>query len=157
MLVLLPTIAMGKSINGIELGLSTLKLIFFLILCFITGIYLVPTFLNKVQKFLNDEMLLLITISMCFGMVWLATSSGFSSALGAFIMGSILSETELIERIEKNLTPLKDFFGSIFFISVGMMVDPTMIITYITPILVITFIVFIGKIIFSCFGFVLQS
>lgn len=154
MLVLLPTIAMGKSINGIELGLSTLKLIFFLILCFITGIYLVPTFLNKVQKFLNDEMLLLITISMCFGMVWLATSSGFSSALGAFVMGSILSETELIERIEKNLTPLKDFFGAIFFISVGMMVDPTMIITYITPILVITFIVFIGKIIFSCFGFV---
>ena len=154
MLVLLPTIAMGKSINGIELGLSALKLIFFLILCFITGIYLVPTFLSKVQKFLNDEMLLLITISMCFGMVWLATSSGFSSALGAFIMGSILSETELIERIEKNLTPLKDFFGAVFFVSVGMMVDPNMIITYITPILVITFIVFVGKIIFSCLGFV---
>ncbi len=154
MLVLLPTIAMGKSINGLELGLSALKLIFFLILCFITGIYLVPTFLAKVQKFLNDEMLLLITISMCFGMVWLATSSGFSSALGAFIMGSILSETELIERIEKNLTPLKDLFGAVFFISVGMMVDPSMFITYAKLIIIITLIVIIGIITFSSFGFV---
>ena len=154
MLVLLPTIAMGKSINGLELGLSALKLIFFLILCFITGIYLVPTFLAKVQKFLNDEMLLLITIGMCFGMVWLATSSGFSSALGAFIMGSILSETELIERIEKNLTPLKDLFGAVFFISVGMMVDPSMFITYAKLIIIITLIVIIGIITFSSFGFV---
>ena len=154
MLVLLPTIAMGKSINGMELVFSTLKLIFFLILCFITGIYIVPTFLAKVKKFLNDEMLLLITISMCFGMVWLATSSGFSSALGAFIMGSILSETELIERIEKNLSPLKDLFGAVFFISVGMMVDPFMFVTYAKLIIIITLIVIIGIITFSCFGFV---
>ena len=154
MLVLLPTIAFGKTINGIELGISTLKLIFFLVLCFITGIYLVPTFLNKIHSLLSDEMLLLITISLCFGMVYLATSSGFSSALGAFIMGSILSETELINRIEKNLQPLKDFFGAVFFVSVGMMVDPIMFITYLKPILIITFIVIVGKIIFSSFGFV---
>lgn len=114
LLVLLPTIALGKTIDGIELGLSTLKLVFFLILCFITGIYLVPTFLAKIQKFLTDEMLLLITVSLCFGMVLLATSSGFSSALGAFIMGSILAETELIGRIEKNLQPLKDFLAQYF-------------------------------------------
>lgn len=154
MLVLIPTIAMGKTINGIELALSAFKLVFFLILCFITGIYLVPTFLNKVKNFLNDELLLLITISLCFGMVWLATSSGFSSALGAFIMGSILAETEMIERIEKTLSPLKDFFGAVFFVSVGMMVDPSMFITYAFPIFVITLIVIIGKITFSCFGFV---
>ena len=154
LLVLLPTIALGKTIDGIELGLSTLKLVFFLILCFITGIYLVPTFLAKIQKFLTDEMLLLITVSLCFGMVLLATSSGFSSALGAFIMGSILAETELIGRIEKNLQPLKDFFGAVFFVSVGMMVDPGMFITYAEPIIVITLIVIIGKIFFSCFGFV---
>ena len=154
MLVLLPTIAFGKTINGIELGISTLKLIFFLVLCFITGIYLVPTFLNKIHSLLSDEMLLLVTISLCFGMVYLATSSGFSSALGAFIMGSILSETELINRIEKNLQPLKDFFGAVFFVSVGMMVDPIMFITYLKPILIITFIVIVGKIIFSSFGFV---
>lgn len=154
LLVLLPTIAMGNSINGSELFLSTLKLIFFLILCFIIGIYLVPTFLNKIQPLLSDEMLLLITIGMCFGMVLLATASGFSSALGAFIMGSILAETEVIGRIEKNLQPLKDFFGAVFFVSVGMMVNPEMFITYAKPILVITLIVIIGKVIFSCFGFI---
>ena len=151
LLVLLPTIALGKTIDGIELGLSTLKLVFFLILCFITGIYLVPTFLAKIQKFLTDEMLLLITVSLCFGMVLLATSSGFSSALGAFIMGSILAETELIGRIEKNLQPLKDFFGAVFFVSVGMMVDPGMFITYAEPIIAITLIVIIGKIFFFLF------
>lgn len=154
MLVLLPTIALGNSINGMALALSTLKLIFFLILCFIIGIYLVPTFLEKIQKYLTDEMLLIITISLCFGMVLLATSSGFSSALGAFIMGSILSETEFIGRIEKNVQPLKDFFGAVFFVSVGMMVDPQMFITYAEPIIVITMIVVIGRIVFSCFGFV---
>lgn len=153
LLVLLPTIAMGNSINGTELFLSTFKLIFFLILCFIIGIYLVPTFLNKIQTLLSDEMLLLITISMCFGMVLLATSSGFSSALGAFIMGSILAETDIIGRIEKNLQPLKDFFGAVFFVSVGMMVNPEMFITYAEPIIVITLIVIVGKVIFSCFGF----
>ncbi len=154
LLVLLPTIALGTTINGTALATSTLKLVFFLILCFVTGIYLVPTFLNKIQKFLTDEMLLLITISLCFGMVLLATSSGFSTALGAFIMGSILSETELIGRIEKNLQPLKDFFGAVFFVSVGMMVNPVMFITYAKPIIAITLIVIIGKVFFSCFGFV---
>jgi len=154
MLVLLPTVAMGSHIDGAALGLSVLKLVFFLILCFVTGIYLVPTFLDKVQKLLTDEMLLLITISLCFGMVLLATSSGFSSALGAFLMGSILSETELLERIEKNLRPLKDFFGAVFFVSVGMMVDPMMIITYAKPIIVITLIVICGITTFSMLGFV---
>ena len=153
LLVLLPTIAVGANINGVELLLSAFKLIFFLILCFITGIYLVPTFLNKVQTLLSDEMLLLITIGMCFGMVLLATSSGFSSALGAFLMGSILAETAIIERIEKNIKPLKDFFGAVFFVSVGMMVDPTMLITYAKPIIIITLIVLTGQVIFSCFGF----
>lgn len=153
LLVLLPTIAMGTSINGNELLLSTFKLIFFLILCFITGIYLIPTFLKKIQPLLSDEMLLIITIGMCFGMVLLATSSGFSSALGAFIMGSILADTDIIHRIEKNLQPLKDFFGAVFFVSVGMMVNPEMFITYAAPILIITIIVIIGKITFSCLGF----
>lgn len=153
LLVLLPTIAMGNNINGAELFLSAFKLVFFLILCFMIGIYIVPTFLSKVHSLLSDEMLLLITIGMCFGMVLLATASGFSSALGAFIMGSILAETEIIGRIEKNLQPLKDFFGAVFFVSVGMMVNPEMFITYAKPIFVITLIVIIGKVIFSCFGF----
>lgn len=154
MLVLLPTIALGHHIDSVALGASILKLVFFLVLCFVTGIYIVPTFLDKIQKLLTDEMLLLITISLCFGMVLLATSSGFSSALGAFLMGSILSETEIIERIEKNLRPLKDFFGAVFFVSVGMMVNPSMLITYAEPILIITLIVIVGITTFSCLGFV---
>lgn len=157
LLVLLPTIALGNSIDGTELAVSTLKLIFFLILCFVIGIYLVPTFLDKITRFLNDEMLLLITISLCFGMVLLATYSGFSSALGAFLMGSILAETQLIHRIEKNMQPLKDFFGAVFFVSVGMMVNPAMFIEYAVPILAITFIVIVGKVIFSCLGFVIAG
>ncbi len=157
LLVLLPTIALGNTINSQELAISTAKLIFFLVLCFVIGIYLVPTLLKKIATFLNDEMILLITISLCFGMVLLATSSGFSSALGAFIMGSILADTELIEKIEKNFKPLKDFFGAVFFVSVGMMVDPSMFITYAWPILVITIIVITGKILFSCFGFLLSG
>lgn len=157
LLVLLPTIALGSNINSQELLISTLKLIFFLVLCFISGIYLVPTLLKKITPFLNDELLLLITISLCFGMVLLATYSGYSSALGAFIMGSILAETEIIPRIENILKPLKDFFGAVFFVSVGMLVDPTMFITYAWPIFVITLIVIIGKVSFSCFGFLFSG
>lgn len=157
MLVLLPTVALGNSIDSAELAVSTIKLIFFLVLCFVIGIYLVPTFLKKVEVFLNDEMLLLITISLCFGMVLLATSSGFSSALGAFIMGSILAESSLIHRIEKNMQPLKDFFGAVFFVSVGMMVNPMMFVEYAWPIFMITFIVIIGKVVFSCLGFVVSG
>ncbi len=157
LLVLLPTIALGSTINSQELIISTLKLIFFLVLCFIFGIYLVPTVLKKITPILNDELLLLITIGMCFGMVLLATYSGYSSALGAFIMGSILAETEIIPRIENILKPLKDFFGAVFFVSVGMLVDPTMFITYAKPILVITLIVIVGKVSFSCFGFLFSG
>lgn len=157
LLVLLPTIALGNTIDSKELLLSTLKLVFFLVLCFVIGIYLVPSFLKKIDTFLNDEMLLLVSISLCFGMVLLATSSGFSSALGAFIMGSILAETSVIERIEKNMKPLKDFFGVVFFVSVGMMVDPSMFIKYAWPILIITIIVIAGKVTFSCLGFLFSG
>ncbi|MBR1647995.1 MAG: cation:proton antiporter [Alphaproteobacteria bacterium] len=157
MLVLLPTIALGNTIDSKELVLSTAKLAFFLVLCFIIGIYFVPSFLKKINSFLNDEMLLIISISLCFGMVLLATSSGFSSALGAFLMGSILAETEVIERIEKNIKPLKDFFGAVFFVSVGMMVDPSMFIQYATPILIITLIVILGQVTFSCLGFLFSG
>lgn len=157
MLVLLPTIALGNTIDSKELLISTLKLIFFLVLCFVIGIYLVPSFLKKIEPVLNDEMLLLISISLCFGMVLLATSSGFSSALGAFIMGSILAETGVIKRIEGNIKPLKSFFGVVFFVSVGMTVDPSMFVKYAWPILIITCIVIIGIVTFSCLGFLFSG
>lgn len=157
LLVLLPTIALGSTIDGEALLFSTGKLILFLVLCFVTGIYLVPTLLKKIDSFLNDEQLLLVIIALCFGMVALANYSGFSSALGAFIMGSILAETPLIERIEKTIKPLKDFLGAVFFVSVGMMVNPAMFVEYAWPICVITFIVMVGKVAFSCFGFVVSG
>ncbi len=157
LLVLLPTVALGRGINSEELGLSTLKLLLFLILCFVIGIYIIPTVLRKIVSFLNDEMLLLVTIALSLSMVYLAVYSGFSSALGAFIMGSILSETGVIKRIEMVIKPLKDFFGAVFFVTVGMMVNPEMFIVYAYPILVITLVVLIGKVIFSVFGFVVSG
>ena len=157
LLVLLPTISIGKSVDGIELLLNSSKLIFFLVLWFITGVYLVPTFLKKVIHLLNDELLLLVSMALCLGMVWLATSFGFSSALGAFIMGSILAETDEAERIECTIKPVKDLFGAVFFTSVGMLVDPYMFIEYIVPIIVITLVVMLGKIILSTFGFLLSG
>ena len=157
MLVLLPTIALSSTINGKELAQSIAKLAFFLVLCFVIGIYLVPSFLKKIASFLNAEMLLLISICLCFGMVLMATASGFSAALGAFLMGSILAETPIIDRIEKNIKPLKDFFGVVFFVSVGMMVDPSMFVKYAGPILVITLIVVVGMVFFSCLGFLFSG
>lgn len=157
LLVLLPTIALGSQINGEALGLSTLKLLFFLIMCFVVGIYIIPTVLKKLSGFLNDEMLLLISIALALSMVFLAVYSGFSSALGAFIMGSILSETGVIKRIETVIKPLKDFFGAVFFVTVGMMVNPEMFVTYAYPIFIITIVVLAGKTIFSVFGFVISG
>lgn len=157
LLVLLPTIAIGKGIDGQELGLSTLKLLTFLVLCFVFGIYIVPTALRKLKDFLNDEMLLLVAIALSLSMVYLAVYFGFSSALGAFIMGSILSETGVIHRIENVIKPIKDFFGAVFFVTVGMMVDPQMIVTYAYPIFIITLVVLVGKVFFSVFGFVVSG
>ena len=157
LLVLLPTVAIGKGINGGELGLSVLKLFTFLILCFACGIYLIPTALRKVKDFLTDEMLLLVAVALSLSMVYLAVYFGFSAALGAFVMGSILSETAVIHRLEKVIKPLKDFFGAVFFVTVGMMVNPTMFITYAYPIFIITMIVLIGMVVFSIFGCIISG
>lgn len=157
LLVLLPTIALGNNIDGEALGLSTLKLLLFLVLCFIIGIYVVPTMLKRLKNFLNDEMLLLVTLALCLSMVCLAVYSGFSSALGAFIMGSILSETGVIRQIENVIKPLKDFLGAVFFVTVGMMVDPVVFISHAYPIFIITLVVLIGKTVFSVFGFVISG
>ncbi len=157
MLVLLPTLAVGNNIDGSEIGLSILKLAAFLILCFVTGIYLIPTALRKLQDFVNDEMLLLVAVALCLSMVYLAVYFGFSSALGAFIMGSILSETGVIQRVEHIIKPLKDFFGAVFFVTVGMMVNPQMFVTYAYPIAVITCVVLTGMVMFSIFGLVISG
>ena len=157
LLVLLPALSISKNVNGADMLISTGKLIFFLILWFIIGVYLVPTYLKKITHLLNDELLLLTAVALCLGMVLLATSVGFSSALGAFIMGSILSETDEVERIEKIIKPIKDLFGAVFFVSVGMLVDPHMFIEYIIPISIITLVVILGMVILSTTGFLLSG
>ena len=157
LLVLLPTIAIGQGIDGEAIGLGTLKLFVFLILCFVIGIYIIPTVLKKLSDFLSDEMLLLVSIALSLSMVCLAVYSGFSSALGAFIMGSILSETGVIHRIENVIKPLKDLFGAVFFVTVGMMVNPQMFITHAYPIFIITLVVLIGKALLSVFGFAVSG
>ena len=157
LLVLLPAISIGKNVSGVEMLISTGKLAFFLILWFIIGVYLVPTYLKKVANLLNDELLLLTALALCLGMVLLANSVGFSSALGAFIMGSILSESDESERIEEIIKPIKDLFGAIFFVSVGMLVDPYIFVEHIVPVAIITFVVMFGMVILSTAGFLLSG
>ncbi len=145
LLVLLSTVAVTNQFNGEELFYSALKLIFFVILCFLSGIFIVPTLLKLIRKILSDEMLLLVALALCFIMVKLSTLAGFSPALGAFIMGSILAETTDAKKIEHLIKPVRDLFGAIFFISVGMLIDPIILIEYSGPIAVLTIVTILGK------------
>ena len=138
LMVLLSTLAVSKHFEGMEMVDSILKLIAFLVFWSITGIFLIPTFLKKTKQWLNGETLLVVSLGLCLGMVLLAVKAGFSSALGAFVMGSILAETIEAENIEHLIKPVKDLFGAIFFVSVGMMIDPAMLVEYWFPILLIT-------------------
>ena len=157
LMVLLSTLAVSKQVEGIELLNSVIKLGVFLLFCFVVGIYLIPSFLKKTKKFLNDETLLIISIGLCLGMVMIATKAGFSSALGAFVMGSILAETIDAEHIERLVKPVKDLFGAIFFVSVGMLIDPQLLWEYKLPIAILTFVVMIGQICFASFGVLLSG
>ena len=137
LMVLVSTVAVSQNFEGGEMVFSIGKLVFFLILWFVVGIYLIPIFLKRSKKWVSNETMLILSLAMCFGMVVLAAKVGFSPAFGAFIMGSILAETVEAENIEKLVAPVKDLFGAIFFVSVGMMVDPAMIVEYIGPIITI--------------------
>lgn len=157
LMVLISTIAVGKSFEGTELLMGILKLIFFLVVWLIAGIYFVPIILQKAKKVLNNETLLVFSLGLCFGMVLFAMKVGFSSALGAFVMGSVLAETLEAERIEQLVSPVKDLFGAIFFVSVGMMVDFHVLFEYALPIFVLTVTIVIGQITFSSFGLILSG
>ena len=157
LMVMLSTMAVSQNFEGGEMVYSILKLLFFLILWFVVGIYGIPLFLKRVRKLMSDETLLIVSLALCFGMVYLAALVGFSPAFGAFIMGSILSETIESEHIGKLVSPVKDLFGAIFFVSVGMMVDPAMIVEYKYQILVIVFAVLLGQTIFGTTGVLLSG
>lgn len=152
MMVILSSIAVNNRVEGSEMLLSVTKLIFFLLIWFAVGVYLLPTLLNKTRRFLNSETLLIISMGLCLGMAVFSVACGFSLALGAFVMGSILAGTSFAERIEHVTLPVKDLFGSIFFISVGMMVNPSVIYHYWVPILILSLAVILGMILFGTFG-----
>ena len=145
LMVLLSTMAVKNNFEGTEMAYSIAKLCFFLMLWFLVGIYVIPTFFKRTKLLMNDETMLIVALGLCLLMVMLATHVGFSSALGAFVMGSILAETIEAEKISHVVKPVKDLFAAIFFVSVGMMVDPVMIWEYIGPILLITFTILVGQ------------
>lgn len=157
LMVVLSTVAVSRSFEGTEMLMSVFKLVFFLVIWFVSGIYFLPTLLKALRKFLSDETLLVVSVALCFLMVVLATQAGFSSALGAFIMGSILAETTKAERIEHTILSLKNLFGAIFFVSVGMLIDPSMLVEYWQPILVATLILLLGKPFFVICGALLAG
>ncbi len=157
LMVMLSTMAVSHNFEGTEMLGSIAKLLFFLILWFVVGIYLIPGLLKRCRKLMSEETLLIVSLGLCFGMVVMAAHTGFSAAFGAFIMGSILAETVEAESIERLVKPVKDLFGAIFFVSVGMMVDPAMIVEYAGPIVVITLAVILGQSLFGTLGVLLAG
>ena len=157
LMVMLSTMAVSKEFEGTQMLTSILKLGFFLVLWFVVGIYLIPIFLKRVKPLMNDETLLITSLALCFGMVVFASAVGFSAAFGAFVMGSILSETLEGKNIEHLVNPVKNLFGAIFFVSVGMMVDVNLIIEYIVPILCIVVAIMLGHTILSTGAFIISG
>ena len=157
MMVLLSTIAVSQQFSGLGLLESILKLAFFLTIWFLGGIFLIPTLLKRAKHLLTDEMLLIISLALCLMMVILATNAGFSAALGAFIMGSIIAETTQAEHIEHLVKPVKDLFGAVFFVSVGMLIDPQAIYEHAFPILILSLVTILGQSISSTLGAIVSG
>lgn len=157
MMVLLSTVAVSQQFSGGELLQSVLKLVFFLTIWFVAGIFFIPTLLKKAKHLLTDEMLLIISLALCLLMVLFAANVGFSPALGAFIMGSIIAETTQAEHIEHLVKPVKDLFGAVFFVSVGMLIDPEMLMKYGFPVAILTLVVILGQSLSSTIGALLSG
>ena len=155
MMVMLSAIAGGNNPDGEQMLGSVIKIAFFLVLWFIVGIFAIPLFLRSVRKLINNETLLIVALGLCCGMAVLSTKVGFSSAFGAFVMGSILAETVEAEKIIKLVEPVKNLFGAIFFVSVGMLVDPKILVEYALPILALVCTILIGQALLGTFGFML--
>ena len=155
MMVMLSTIARGANPDGSMMIESVGKIVFFLVLWFVVGIFLIPPFLRKTRRLMNDETLVVVALGLCCAMAVLSTTVGFSSAFGAFVMGSILAETVEADKIERIVEPVKNLFGAIFFVSVGMLVDPSILISYYIPILSIVLTIIIGQSVFGSFSFLL--
>ena len=156
-MVMLSTIAQGKSPDGEQMLGSIIKIGFFLVLWFVVGIFLIPLFLRSTRKLMNNETLLIVTLGLCCLMAVISTAVGFSSAFGAFVMGSILAETIEADKIIRIIEPVKNLFGAIFFVSVGMLVDPKILIDYALPVIALTCTILIGQAVFGTCGFMLSG
>lgn len=157
LLVVLSTVSVSKSFDGGQLALSLVKLVFFLVVWFSFGIYLIPTFLKWMRRYMTEETLCIVAVGLCFAMVVMASYAGFSTALGAFVMGAILSETIEADVIHRIITPVKNLFGAVFFVSVGMLVDPGILVKYWVPILVIALTVIVFKSLSATTGVLLSG
>ncbi len=157
MMVMLSAVASGSDPDGGQMIGSLLKIGFFLVLWFVVGLYVLPSFLRVTRKLMTDETLVIVSLGLCCAMAWISTAVGFSSAFGAFVMGSILAETIEVERIERVVQPVKDLFGAIFFVSVGMLVDPTVLVSYAWPIAALVLAILLGQAILGTFGFMLSG
>ena len=155
MMVMLSAIAGGNDLEGGQMLESVMRIGFFLVLWLVVGIFAIPIFLRSVRKLINNEVLLVVSLGLCCAMAVLSSSVGFSSAFGAFIMGSILAETIEAERIERLVEPVKNLFGAIFFVSVGMLVDPRILVEYAIPIIFLVLTILIGQAVFGTFSFML--
>ena len=155
MMVMLSAIASGSNPDGGQMIGSVVKIGFFLVLWLVVGIFAVPLFLRGVRRLINDEVLLIVSLGLCCAMAVFSTKVGFSSAFGAFIMGSILAETIEAEKIEKLVEPVKNLFGAIFFVSVGMLVDPVILIQYAWPIIALVLTILVGQAVFGSISFML--
>ena len=157
MMVMLSAIASGNNPDGGQMLGSVVKIGFFLVLWLVVGIFAIPEFLRRIRRLVNNEVLLIVSLGLCCAMAVFSTKVGFSSAFGAFIMGSILAETIEAEHIEKLVEPVKNLFGAIFFVSVGMLVDPQILIDYALPILILVLTILVGQAIFGSFAFMLAG
>lgn len=157
MMVMLSAIASGGQLAGSDLIFSILKIGFFLILWFVVGIFIVPYFLRSSRRIMTAETLLVVSLGLCCLMAVISKQAGFSEAFGAFVMGSILAETVEAEKIEKIIEPVKNLFGAIFFVSVGMLVDPAVIVDYAVPICVLVLTIIVGQAVFGTLGFFLSG
>lgn len=157
MMIILTTISVSQNVSGFAMFTEIGMLLIYLAIWLVLGIYLVPTILKKISGLLNDEMALIAAVGFCMGMVVIANLIGFSSALGAFMAGSILAGTVQAVRIERIVKPIKDLFGAIFFVSVGMLIVPELLVEYIWPIIIITIVTIIGQMTFSTIGMLLSG
>ncbi len=155
MMVMLSALASGSEMGGGQLLQSVMRIGFFLILWLVVGIFAIPLFLRRVRRLINNEVLLIVALGLCCAMAVFSTKVGFSSAFGAFIMGSILAETIEAERIEKLVEPVKNLFGAVFFVSVGMLVDPKILVEYAIPILCLVLTIIVGQSLFGTISFML--